>query len=121
MDAGYRRGWVLDLPRQWGGGVVTVTGMIERLFQSGARGRTIRSMSAAPARFREPFAAAEARELGIRFERYGRAGGPTTHAITKSLWYVLSYSLPRMERCDPLCARLTATISASRRFYQIAG
>lgn len=128
MDAGLPPwGGVLDLPRQWGGGVVTVSGYgIERLLEFRRTGKNDSFYERSTGEiFRELLRRAEAREpLGIRFGEIWQGGRPHYPRYHyKSLWYVLSYSLPRMERCDfRFVPRLDGDyIRFEARFYQIAG
>ena len=120
-------GGVLDMPRQWGGGEVSTSGYgIERLLEFRRTGKndSFYERSAGEI-FREVLRRTEEREpLGIRFGEIWQGGRPHYPRYHyKSLWYVLDYSLPRMERCDfRFVPYLEGDfIRFEARFYQIAG
>ena len=97
-------GGVLDLPRVWGGGQVSVAAYgIERLLNYRVTARSDNfDGQPAGAIFKTLLQREEEQEpLGIRLGEVrngGRLHYPRYHY--KSLWYVLDYSLSRMERCD---------------------
>lgn len=121
-------GGVLDLPRSWQGGTVTVSAYgIERLLDYRCTGKNDAFYDrSAGYIFRELLRREEVQDpLGIRFGEVwmgGRPHWPRYHY--KSLWYVLDYSLRRMERCD---WRFTAYLDSESRirfrasFYEVAG
>jgi len=97
-------GGVLAMPRTWGGGVVTTTCCgIEHLLKYRCTGKND-AFYERPAGYiyRELLRREEAQDpLGITTGEIwmgGRPHWPRYHY--KSLWYVLDYSLRRMERCD---------------------
>ncbi len=105
MDEGLPAwGGVLDMPRTWGGGVVTTTCYgIEHLMKYRCTGKND-AFYERPAGYiyRELLRREEAQDpLGVTIGEIwmgGRPHWPRYHG--KSLWYVLDYSLRRMERCD---------------------
>lgn len=128
MDKGLPAwGGVLDLPRTWGGGVVKTTCYgIEHLMKYRSTGKND-AFYERPAGYvwQELLRREEAQDpLGITMGEIwmgGRPHWPRYHY--KSLWYVIDYSLRRMERCD---FRFIPYIDNGHilfraEFYQVAG
>lgn len=120
-------GGVLDLPRDWQGGTVSMTAYtIEWLLKTRKTKKTD-AFYEQPAGivFRDLLVQAENEDpLGITIGsiwKGGRPHWPRYHY--KSLWYVLDYSLPRMEQCDFTFTPYIANghIKFRADFYQAAG
>lgn len=120
-------GGVLDLPRAWKDGTVTVSAYtIERLLEYRCT-RKNDSFYERPAGaiFRQLLRREEIQDpMGITFGEVwtgGRSHYPRYHY--KSLWYVLDYSLRRLERCEWLFVPILQNnrIRFEANFYQQAG
>lgn len=121
-------GGVLDLPRSWQKFTVTVTAYgIERALEFRCTGKNDSFYERSAGHiFQELLRREEQQEpLGIRIGEVwmgGRPHWPRYHY--KSLWYVLDYSLRRLERCD---FRFIPYLDSEGRvrfraeFYQVAG
>jgi hypothetical protein len=120
-------GGVLDLPRTWQSGTVTVSAYgIERLLEFRCTGKND-SFYERPVGhiFQELLRREETQDpMGIRMGEVWQGGRPHFPRYHyKSLWYVLDYSLRRMERCDyrflPYLENEMLRFQAN--FYQVAG
>lgn len=120
-------GGVLDLPREWDGGTVSMTAYtIEQLLKT-RKTRKTHAFFERPAGiiFRDLLIQEENEDpMGITIGsiwKGGRPHWPRYHY--KSLWYVLDYSIRRMERCDFMFTPYidNGHIKFRADFYQEAG
>jgi hypothetical protein len=128
MDAGLPVwGGVLDLPRTWRGGTVKATAYtIDYLLQYRCTGKNDSFYERpAGAIFRELLRREEQQDpLGITFGSIWTGGHPHWPRYHyKSLWYVLDYSLQRLEQCDWRFVPYLDDnhIRFRAEFYQVAG